>query len=165
MSPLYVLLPEGKPFRFLQKNRCIFMYTCILFKPPMWCTLFLPYNLAIVPSALFPKQSAQSLKTAPHHTCHFIPRAQRALPRTQIQNRLLLFFFCLCFGKVHIKFTIVTFFFFFRAAHMAYGGSQARGLIRATAASLCHSCSCSNARSELSAAYTRAHSNARSLTH
>ena len=40
------------------------------------------------------------------------------------------------------------FFFFFRAALAAYGGSQARGLIGAVAASLRHS-----------------HSNARSLTH
>ena len=31
------------------------------------------------------------------------------------------------------------FFFFFRVALMAHGGSQARGLIAATAASLCHS--------------------------
>ena len=38
-------------------------------------------------------------------------------------------------------------FFFFRATPMAYGGSQARGLIGATAPSLPHSHS--NARSEL----------------
>ena len=31
------------------------------------------------------------------------------------------------------------FFFLFRAAHMAYGSSQARGRIGAAAASLCHS--------------------------
>ena len=37
-------------------------------------------------------------------------------------------------------------FAFFRAAPKAYGGSQARGLIGATAASLCHNLS--NARSE-----------------
>ena len=42
-------------------------------------------------------------------------------------------------------------FVFFRAALMAYGGSQARGLIRATAAGLHHSHSHSNnnTRSEL----------------
>ena len=39
------------------------------------------------------------------------------------------------------------FWLFFRATLAAYGGSQARGLIGATAASLCHSHS--NARSEL----------------
>ena len=45
----------------------------------------------------------------------------------------------------------------------AHGGSQARGHIGATAASLCHSHS--NAGSEVSATHTTAHSNARSLTH
>ena len=39
------------------------------------------------------------------------------------------------------------FFFFFKAAPMAYGGSQARGPIGVTAAGLHHSCS--NAGSEL----------------
>ena len=58
------------------------------------------------------------------------------------------------------------FFFFvfclFRAAPMAYGVSQARGLIGAAAASLHHS----HTRSESpSATYTTAHGNARSLTH
>ena len=41
---------------------------------------------------------------------------------------------------------IFCFYLLFRAAPVAYGDSQARGLIRAAAASLCHS----NARSELS---------------
>ena len=51
----------------------------------------------------------------------------------------------------------------FRAALMAFGSSQARGLIGAIAASLHHSHS--NTGSELSAVYTTAHGNARSLTH
>ena len=48
------------------------------------------------------------------------------------------------------------FFFFFRAAPTAYGSSQARGQIRATATGLHHS---------LSRAYTTAHGNVRSLSH
>ena len=52
----------------------------------------------------------------------------------------------------------------FRAAPEEYGGSQARGLIRAVAASLRQSHS--NTGSELeSATYTTAHGNAGSLTH
>lgn len=47
----------------------------------------------------------------------------------------------------NIKFTILTFFFSFRASPLAYGDSQARGLIGATTASLHHSHS--NARSKL----------------
>ena len=47
-----------------------------------------------------------------------------------------------------LEFVPISFFFvFFRAALVAYGGSQARGSIRAVAASLHHSHS--NARSEL----------------
>ena len=53
-------------------------------------------------------------------------------------------------------------FLLFRATPVAYGGSQARGRIRATAADLRHSHS--NARA-LSATYTTAHGDARSLTH
>ena len=54
-------------------------------------------------------------------------------------------------------------FAFPRAAPKAYGGSQARGGIRAVAADLCHSHS--NARSKPeSATYTVAQGNARSLT-
>ena len=40
--------------------------------------------------------------------------------------------------EIYIVF-LLSFFFFFRATPMAYGGSQARGLIRAAAASLYHS--------------------------
>ena len=47
--------------------------------------------------------------------------------------------------------------FFFRAPPATYGGSQARGPIGATAASLHHSHS--NVRSELSVTYTIAHGN------
>ena len=70
-----------------------------------------------------------------------------------------------------IKIHRINYFFFtfclFRAVPGAYGGSQARGLIGAVAASLCH-CH-SNARSELrlqpTSTYTTAHSSAGSLTH
>ena len=57
------------------------------------------------------------------------------------------------------------FFFFLRAALVAYGGSQAWGLIRATVACLCHNHR--NVRSEprTSVTYSTAHDNARSLTH
>ena len=54
------------------------------------------------------------------------------------------------------------FFFLFRATPAAYGGSQARGPIRAVAAGLYHSHS--NVGSE-SATYTTAQGNAGSLTH
>ena len=53
-------------------------------------------------------------------------------------------------------FPVLFLFCLFMATPMAYGGSQARGRIRAVASGLCHS----NARSN-----TTAHSNARSLTH
>ena len=54
-----------------------------------------------------------------------------------------------------IKSQPLGFFFLFRAAPKAYGGSQVRGPIRATAAGLCHSHS--NTRSSCSsAAYTTA---------
>ena len=57
----------------------------------------------------------------------------------------------------------VLFFFwsFSRAAPMAYGGSQARGLIGALAAGLGQSPS----NAAASATYTTAHGNTRSLTH
>ena len=48
--------------------------------------------------------------------------------------------------NVGVFFFLSFFFLLFRAEPVAYGGSQARGLIGATAASLCHSHS--NARSE-----------------
>ena len=56
---------------------------------------------------------------------------------------------------------------FFRAALKACGGSQARGPIRAVAASLCHSHSNSNINQiqVLSVTYITAHRNAGSLTH
>ena len=55
-------------------------------------------------------------------------------------------------------------FFFFRAAPMAYEGSQARGRIGAIAASLHHSQQQHGIRA-LSASYTTAHGDAISLTH
>ena len=58
----------------------------------------------------------------------------------------------------------VFFFFLFRATLTAYGGSQAKGRIRAVATGLRHSHS--NVGSELvPATYTTAHSKAGSLTH
>ena len=59
---------------------------------------------------------------------------------------------------------LYTFFcLFFRATPAAHGGSQARGLIGATATGLCHSHS--HARSKLSVTYATAQGNAGSLTH
>ena len=43
---------------------------------------------------------------------------------------------CGCLQQFFVFFSFV---FFFRATSVVYGGSQARGLIRAIAASLCHS--------------------------
>ena len=51
---------------------------------------------------------------------------------------------CGCLQQFFVFFSFV---FFFRATSVVYGGSQARGLIRAIAASLCHSYS--NTGSEL----------------
>ena len=69
------------------------------------------------------------------------------------------------FQRCKITFFFLSFFgfclAFFMARPTAYGGSQARDLIRATAVSL--QCSHSNARSQ-SANHPTAHSNARSLT-
>ena len=63
-----------------------------------------------------------------------------------------------------VSFVFWVFFFLFRAAPMAYRSSQARDRIGATAPGLCHSHS--KARSKImSATYTTAHGNARSLTH
>ena len=56
-------------------------------------------------------------------------------------------------------------FVFSLATTMACGGSQARGLIEATAAGLCHSNARSAAYTTESATYTTAHGNAGSLTH
>ena len=66
---------------------------------------------------------------------------------------------------IEVRKTLYTFFFFlsfffFRATPETYGGSQARGLIRAVAAGLQHS-----GILAASAAYTTAHGNAGSLTH
>ena len=58
---------------------------------------------------------------------------------------------------------LILFFFFLRAALVAYGSSQARDLIRAAVADLYHSHS--NARSEPSVTYTSVHYNPESLTH
>ena len=69
-------------------------------------------------------------------------------------------------GSFQLLFSFPFSFSLFRVASMAYRGSQARGLIRATAASLHHSHS--NGRSQIQAAsvtYTTAHGNAGSLTH
>ena len=55
-------------------------------------------------------------------------------------------------------------FYPFRATPVAYGGSQARGLIRVVAAGLHQSHSDGGIRAS-SATYTTAHGNARSLTH
>ena len=54
--------------------------------------------------------------------------------------------------------------FIFRASPVAYGGSQARGLIGAVAASLCQEPQQLGIRAE-STIYTTAHGNAGSLTH
>ena len=64
------------------------------------------------------------------------------------------------------KSTAYLFFFFcrFRAVPMAYGGSQARGPVGATAAGLHHSHRQHQIRAT-SVTYTTAHGNARSLTH
>ena len=70
--------------------------------------------------------------------------------------------------KKWLSHTLIYIFFFascpFRAAPAAYGGSQARALIRAVAASLC--CSHGDTRIQAaSATYTAAQGNARSPTH
>ena len=58
----------------------------------------------------------------------------------------LIFLFMYVFFNLFMYSFIYCLFVLFRAAPVAYRGSQARGLIRAVAASLCHSHS--NARSE-----------------
>ena len=63
----------------------------------------------------------------------------------KLQNIILILFLCILFriGLSPNSFFFFFFFFFFfclfRASHSAYGGSQARDQIRATAASLYHS--------------------------
>ena len=59
---------------------------------------------------------------------------------------MFLFFLMAIYIYIYIAFFFFFFFFLFRAAPTVYGSSQARGGIRATATSLCHSHS--NARSE-----------------
>ena len=72
--------------------------------------------------------------------------------------------------QVHQKNILFHFFFFFfffafsRAAHVAYGDSQARGLIGAVAARPTPEPQQLGIRA-VSATYTTAHGNARSLTH
>ena len=60
---------------------------------------------------------------------------------------VVFFFFncCIAFHCINLS-LLLHFFFLFRATSAAYGSSQSRGLIRATAAGLCHSHS--QARSE-----------------
>ena len=74
-----------------------------------------------------------------------------------------------CFLELNIGTVDRLFYFifwsFFRAAPEAYGGSQARGLIGAVAAGLCHSHSNTRSEAHLQPTYTTAHSNAGSLTH
>ena len=67
----------------------------------------------------------------------------------------------------NLNFFFFFFFFFciFRAAPAAYGGSQARGQIRAAAAGLHHSHSNAGSEPCVSSTYTITHGNARSLTH
>ena len=77
--------------------------------------------------------STSLLSSASQYICQNLPDNKLKEWRFQIKNTGFCFFF---FGL-----------FFFRAAPVAYGGSQARGLIRAVAASLRQSHS--NARSEL----------------
>ena len=61
-----------------------------------------------------------------------------------------------CFFGFFVSFCFV----FFMVALVAYGGSQARGQIRAVAAGLCHS-----QIRVMSATYITAHGNAGSLAH
>ena len=61
------------------------------------------------------------------------------------------------------KYFLLFIYLLFMAAPMAYGGSQARGWIGATAAGLRHSHS--HTWSKPSVTYTKAHGNAGSLTH
>ena len=65
-------------------------------------------------------------------------------PRNIIANNLLDFLVSLrCHHMFYAIFGFLVFclFFFFRAALAAYGGSQARGPVKAESASLHHSCS------------------------
>ena len=68
------------------------------------------------------------------------------------------------FYKLSFFLSFFFFFVFFRAAPVAHGGSQARGLIRAVAIGLRHSQQ-QHGIQAMSATYTTAHGNTRSLTH
>ena len=65
----------------------------------------------------------------------------------------------------YYSFSFFLFLFLFSATPKAYGGSQARGWIRATAASLHHSHSNVGSKPSLQPTYTTAQGNAGSLTH
>ena len=69
--------------------------------------------------------------------------------------------------KKALEFTnqVWQFFFFLRATPVAYEGFPARGLIRATAASLCHGHRQQHSIRAASATYITTHGNARSLIH
>ena len=83
----------------------------------------------------------------------------QGFPESQIILPVFLFCCCCCF--------VFCFFFFVfsRAAPLACGGSQARGLIRAIVASLHQSHSNTESELHLRPTYTTAHGNAGSLTH
>ena len=66
-------------------------------------------------------------------------------------------FFAKAASKQGLKFLVLFFFWLFRAAPVAYGGSQARGPVRATAVGLHHSHSHSHVGSELHLRPTTAH--------
>ena len=78
-------------------------------------------------------------------------------PRRGILMLYVLFFFFFSFVVVVVAISW--------AAPAAYGGSQARGLIRAVAASLHHSYSNAGSEPRLQPTYTTAQGNTRSLTH
>ena len=79
----------------------------------------------------------------------------------------LIFHFCIQKYNQFLSFSFFFFFlfFFFRAIFKAYGGSQARGLIGATAHSLCQSHSNTGSKLCLWPIPQLMHGNAKSLTH
>ena len=84
-------------------------------------------------------------------------------PRQENTLMLLLQYLVLLYYKFYSNFFLCSFLSFFYLFRVAYGGSQARGPIRAVAAGLYHSQS--NAGSQLSATDTTAYGNVRSLIH